>query len=105
MGVTGREGVGGVGVGVGEGGVLGFSDPFGGVGLVGAVGITVGSSEGSSEGEGLGDSSRSPKMLVGPPRVGVLKSLYSRPSWMGIMSFLQIWAAGLPETYIRAGVS
>lgn len=88
-----------MGVGLGEG--EGFSDHTGE--LLGL--FVVGSSEGSSEGEGLGDSSRLPKMFVGPPRVGVLKSLYSRPSWIGIMSFLQIWAAGLPETYIRAGVS
>lgn len=78
VGVTGREGVGGVGVG--EGGVLGFSDQTGGLGLVGAVGLTVGSSEGSSEGEGLGDSWRSPKMLVGPEGVCCLKDLYSKPS-------------------------
>lgn len=76
VGVTGREGDGGVGVGLGLGEEVGFSDHTGGL-----LGVSVaGSSEGSSEGEGLGDSCKLPKILVGPPRVGGLKSLYSRPS-------------------------
>lgn len=39
-----------------------------------------GFSETSSDGDGLGDSDKSPKIFVGPERVGFLKSLYGSPS-------------------------
>ena len=59
VGVTGREGVGGVGVGM--------SVPLPGSVSGGVDGLFTGSSDGSSEGDGLGlsSSSRSPKILVG----------------------------------------
>ena len=61
--------------------------------------------ESSAEGEGLGVSESSPKIFVGPERVGVLKAFFSKPSCKGCIIFFQICAAGLPVTYIRAGVS
>ena len=91
LGVTGRDGSGGVGVGIS---VPLESSP-----------LSDGLSEASSDGEGLGVADNSPKMFVGPERLGVLKALYGSPSFNGYIIFFQICAAGLPETYIRAGVS
>ena len=93
--VTGVDGTGAVGVG------LGLTS----VSLEGPEGL--GLSEGSmdSEGEGLGVSFRSPKISVGPESVGVLKFLYSRPSWRGCMIFFHVAAAGFPEARTRSGVS
>ena len=90
LGVTGKDGVGALGVGISVPLVLLLSE---------------GLSEASSEGEGLGVADNSPKIFVGPERVGVLKALYSKPSLSGYIIFFQICAEGLPVTYMRAGVS
>ena len=92
LGVTGKDGTGALGLG------LVISVPL-------ELSLAEGLSEASSDGEGLGVSDNSPKMFVGPERVGVLKALYSKPSLSGYIIFFQICAAGLPVTYIRAGVS
>ena len=76
VGVTGREGVGALGVGISVPLVL----PL----------LSDGLSEASSDGEGLGVADNSPKMFVGPERFGVLKVLYSRPSLSGYIIFFQI---------------
>jgi len=91
LGVTGSEGVGALGVGI--------SVPLE------VLPLGDGLSEINSDGDGLGVSANSPKMFVGPVRVGVLKSLYGKPSFSEYIIFFQICAAGLPETYIRDGVS
>ena len=67
--------------------------------------LSDGLSEASSDGEGLGVADSSPKMFVGPDRLGVLKDLYSRPSLSGYIIFFHICAEGFPVTYIREGVS
>ena len=91
VGVTGREGTGALGVGIS-------------VPLVSSP-LSDGLSDASSDGEGLGVADNSPNMFVGPERSGVLKALYSRPSLSGYIIFFQICAEGLPDTYIREGVS
>ena len=60
---------------------------------------------GDTVADGLGDTEKSPKMFVAAAIVGVLKSLYAKPSLSGYIIFFQICAAGFPETYIRSGVS
>jgi len=62
LGVTGREGVGAVGVGDG-------------ISVADASPLSDGLSDASSDGEGLGVSDNSPKMFVGPEKLGVLKAL------------------------------
>lgn len=73
-GETGMEAVGGSGEALG----LTSGEPEG-ESVGDSEGDSEGSGEGDSEGSGLGDSLRLPKMFVGPPKVGVLKDLYSRP--------------------------
>lgn len=101
LGLTGRLGLTGS---EGEGGRVGESETIG-ESLGDSDGDSDGDSEGDSVGSGEGDSLRSPKISVGPLKVGVLKVLYSRPSWIGCIILRHIWAAGLPETFIRSGVS